>query len=211
MSGSGSIIAFVCSYGDGGNGGIFGYVLDEATGGFIELGMESATAATYMAINRHRMHLYTVNRVSGGVVTAYDIDSETYSLSAIDRVTSGGSGPSYISLDRNGRYAFVSNYSEGTIAMLAIKRMAVSVRCWMSSNTRDQASTLTVSANLTHIPSAQDRGIVTYTPLTSEPTRSRHIGLIQAGCTHRLHLGPSPPPELDHATFAFIHEGRSAM
>lgn len=121
MTDWGTTIAFACSYTEEGTGGIVCYRLDESTGELRELGRESAAAATYLTLDPDRFRLYTVNRISGGMATAYRIDSEEYTLSRIDRVSCGGSGPSYISLDEDGRFAFVSNYVAGTVAMLPIE------------------------------------------------------------------------------------------
>ena len=62
--------------------------------------------------------LYACN--STGFVSAYSIDPATAHLKPINRKPSGGGDPSYISLDRTGRYVFVANYDGGNIAAWAL-------------------------------------------------------------------------------------------
>jgi 6-phosphogluconolactonase len=63
--------------------------------------------------------LYACN--STGFVSAYSIDPATPQLKLINQKPSGGGDPSYISLDRTGRYVFVANYDGGNIAAWALE------------------------------------------------------------------------------------------
>jgi 6-phosphogluconolactonase len=65
----------------------------------------------------HR-RLYAVNAVpdASATVTSYLMDQATGALKEINRVTSAGAGPCYVSLDATGKTAFVANYFGSTIA-----------------------------------------------------------------------------------------------
>ena len=62
--------------------------------------------------------LYAVNAVpdASATVTSFLIDTATGALHPINRVTSAGAGPCYISLDATGEAAFVANYNGSSIA-----------------------------------------------------------------------------------------------
>jgi 6-phosphogluconolactonase len=76
---------------------------------------------SYLALSApaggHR-HLYAVNAVpdATATVTSYRMDIATGALAQINRVTSAGAGPCYVSLDATGETAFVANYFGSTIA-----------------------------------------------------------------------------------------------
>jgi 6-phosphogluconolactonase len=76
--------------------------------------MLEAPAPAYFTIAPDGKHLYTCN--STGFVSAYAIDGATARLTLLDQQPSGGGDPSYISLDRSGRYVFAANYEGGNIA-----------------------------------------------------------------------------------------------
>jgi 6-phosphogluconolactonase len=62
--------------------------------------------------------VYAVNAVpdASATVTSYLADPATGALKQINRVTSAGAGPCYISLDATGEVAYVANYVGSTIA-----------------------------------------------------------------------------------------------
>lgn len=121
MVDSNAPLAFVCGYTEDESGGIFSYRLNEADGTLRQVNRTPAEGAAFAAVHPDGTHLYTVKRVSGGVVTAYRVDPETGELAELNRQSSEGAGPSYVSVDATGQYVFVSNFAGGTVAMLPIK------------------------------------------------------------------------------------------
>lgn len=113
--------AFVCGYSEDGDGGIFRYRLDEETGKLAEAGLYPAQAAAFAAIHPDGAHLYTANRVSGGAVTAYEFNPDTGDIAQVGRTHSGATDPCYVSVDAAGRYVFVSNYADGTVAAIPLE------------------------------------------------------------------------------------------
>jgi 6-phosphogluconolactonase len=63
--------------------------------------------------------LYTCN--SNGFVSAYSVANGGRSLALLNKVPSEGGDPSYISLDKTGKYVFVANYQGGNIVAWALK------------------------------------------------------------------------------------------
>jgi 6-phosphogluconolactonase len=69
------------------------------------------------ATNGHR-RLYAVNAVAdaSATVTSYLADPASGALHEINKVTSAGAGPCYVSLDATGKTAYVANYVGSSIA-----------------------------------------------------------------------------------------------
>jgi 6-phosphogluconolactonase len=80
-----------------------------------------AKEPAYFVIHRDSKHLYACNSGSPGELSAYAIDSATGQLKLLNQKPAGGSDPSYISIDKTGRYALAANYSGGNICVYEIQ------------------------------------------------------------------------------------------
>lgn len=114
-------VAFVCGFSEDDSGGIYSFELEEESGSLQEIDKFPLPAVAYLTIHPEGSYLYSVNRVEGGQVTSFHIDEFSKELTELNRQPSCGEGPAYISVDTDGRYAFVANYTSGTIAMLPIE------------------------------------------------------------------------------------------
>jgi 6-phosphogluconolactonase len=82
---------------------------------------------SWLTLHPSGKYLYAVNELStyegnSGSVTAFAIDRSTRDLHVLNTVNSGGAGPAHVSVDANGKFAFVANYVGGSIAVLPILR-----------------------------------------------------------------------------------------
>ena len=95
---------------------------DTQTGGLTkpEILMEAKEPA-FFVIHPDGKHLYTCNSGLPGEISAYAVDSTTRHLRLLNKKPSDGGDPSYISLDKTGRYALVANYQGGNICVYAIQ------------------------------------------------------------------------------------------
>jgi 6-phosphogluconolactonase len=102
--------------------GIYRALFNYQTG---ELGKIELVAETdrpdYFAVHKDQDEhpiLYTVNSVGDGKggVSCYGVDPATGKLAFLNRVTSHGDGPCFISVDEWGDSAFVANYTGGSFA-----------------------------------------------------------------------------------------------
>jgi 6-phosphogluconolactonase len=71
-------------------------------------------------------YLYAVNELSdyegnSGSISAFSIQRSTGELLHLNTVNSHGAGPTHMSIDATGRFAFVANYFGGSIAMFPIQ------------------------------------------------------------------------------------------
>ncbi len=124
--GPSAVLAYVGSYtgavGSGSNGdGIYLFEMDPTTGELAKRRLAAeAHNPSWIAIHPSKRFLYTVNEVSDGTVTAFAIDTKSGDLRELNRTSSMGAGPAYMALDHSGRFAFVANYGEGSVAVLPI-------------------------------------------------------------------------------------------
>ena len=120
-------IFYVGTYTDHGSKGIYGYRFDSATGKSTSLGLAAeSTAPSFLAIASSGRFLYAVNEISkfdrqpSGAVSAFAIQPKTGKLALLNQVASRGAGPAHIALDRSGKYALVSNYDSGNVAVFPV-------------------------------------------------------------------------------------------
>jgi 6-phosphogluconolactonase len=78
-----------------------------------------AEGPAYFILADGGKRLYTCN--STGFVSAYAVANQGRSLTLLNKVSSEGGDPSYISLDKTGKYVFVANYQGGSIVAWALK------------------------------------------------------------------------------------------
>ena len=75
---------------------------------------------SFLTLDETRRVLYAVNELDEGRVSAHVLDHETSTWRLLNQQSSHGAAPCYISLDPSWQYAFVANYSGGTVAVLPI-------------------------------------------------------------------------------------------
>lgn len=117
---------YVGAYTTGEDEGISIYKFDASDGDLefisIEKGVENPS---YLAIHPKNSLLIAVNEVGefkgekSGAVSSFAIN-EDGSLSYLSQVPSGGGAPCYVSIDKSGAWAFVSNYSGGNVSIYPV-------------------------------------------------------------------------------------------
>ena len=112
-----------------GNGqGIHLYQVDRATGAMTPAGVyEHGGSPSGLVTNAAGTVLYSVNETENmeksapGSVSAYSIDQATGQLKLLNSVSSGGAGPTHVSVHPSGRFLFVANYFGGSVGVFPIK------------------------------------------------------------------------------------------
>ena len=119
---------YVGTYTGGNSGGIYTCRFDTATGKLEPIGVkEGVENPSYLAIDAKRLRLYAVNEVSdfngqpGGSVSAFAIHAASGELSLINQQYSHGGAPCYLTLNDEGRYLYVVNYSGGNVIAFPIQ------------------------------------------------------------------------------------------
>ena len=101
--------------------GIFCYDFDSQTG---ELNLKSKISGvenpSYLAISRDGKHVYAVNEVKNGTISSFLFNAATGDLSFVNKVSSGGASPCYVSVDDKCRFVFAGNYGSGNLAAVSL-------------------------------------------------------------------------------------------
>ncbi len=117
----GSRLLYVGTYTGDRSEGIYVYKLNLLTGALERVGATGGVVnPSYLTLDGQKRHLYAVSEGGQGEVVAYAIDPATGGLSELNRVSSHGSAPCYVSLAPGGGSVLVANYSSGTAAVLPV-------------------------------------------------------------------------------------------
>src|SRR6202167_3251486 len=126
-SASQKYLVYVGTYTDHGSKGIYAYRFDSSTGKMTSLGLAAETAQpSFFVVDASGRFLYAVNETGNfngqttGAVSAFAIQSDAGKLSLLNQVSSRGTDPAHITLDRTGKYALVANYTSGSVAVFAV-------------------------------------------------------------------------------------------
>jgi 6-phosphogluconolactonase len=107
-----------------GSKGIYLYSFDAGTGKAELLShTEGVCNPSYLAIARDGHHVYacTESRMKGmGSVSAFELDRATGRLQFINKVSSGGDNPAYVSVDSSGHWVIVADYTGGSFVVCGI-------------------------------------------------------------------------------------------
>jgi 6-phosphogluconolactonase len=109
--------------------GIYVYKFDTTTADNSFVSVAKTSNPSFVTVSPNKKFVYTVNENDdstitprGGTVTAFSFDKKIGMLSEINKQPSGGKHPCYISIDKNGKFLFVGNYSSGTVGLLATNK-----------------------------------------------------------------------------------------
>lgn len=107
--------------------GVYVYGFDPHTGNLaLRSVVKGLTNPSFLAVHPHTGNLYVVHEKGtfegspGGGVIALAVDPQGGEARLLNKQSSGGEDPCYISLDLTGRYALVANYISGSVSMLPI-------------------------------------------------------------------------------------------
>ena len=92
-----------------------------------ELGAPTLLAAlespTWLALSPRAPRLYALSEIKAGKVTAFDLHLDTsVTLQKLNEQSSEGEGPAHVSVNVDGRSAFVANYGSGSITSYKIEK-----------------------------------------------------------------------------------------
>lgn len=115
------------TYTDAKSKGIYVSSLDTASGRLTEPDLAAETVnPSFLAIHPSGRYLFAVNEVDElegeavGSASAFAIERASGRLRFLNRSSSKGPGPCYLSLDRTGRHLLVANYGGGSVAVLPV-------------------------------------------------------------------------------------------
>lgn len=104
------------------NDGIYCYSFDTQTGNVIlKSAISGVENPSYLAVSRDGTHVYAVNESRTGSLSSFIFDKASGILSFQNKVSSGGSGPCYLSVDDKNKFVFAGNYNSGSLAAVSLK------------------------------------------------------------------------------------------
>lgn len=112
-----------------GNGrGIHLFEVNRKTGALTSAGtFDLGTSPSCLAINTAGTHLYSANETDRvgpskeGTVSSFAIDRKSGQLKLLNTVSSGGAGPTYVSIHPSGKHLLVANYFGGSVSVIPIQ------------------------------------------------------------------------------------------
>ena len=123
----GKYLVYIGTYTEHGSKGIYAYRFDARTGRATALGLAAESVQpSFLTVDAGGHFLYAVNETDtyqgrpAGAVSAFAIDAASGKLSLLNQVSSLGPGPAHIALDQAGKYALVSNYNLGSVAVFPV-------------------------------------------------------------------------------------------
>ncbi|MDX1984541.1 MAG: lactonase family protein [Bryobacteraceae bacterium] len=122
-------IAFSGTYTTKGNSqGIYAFRFDTSSGKLTPIGLAAATEnPSFLTIHQNGRFLYAVNEIGKyqgkdtGTVTAFSIDPSGHKLTELNKVTTHGTIPCHLKVDKTGRFLVLVNYGSGSTSSFPIQ------------------------------------------------------------------------------------------
>nr|WP_067055650.1 lactonase family protein [Mucilaginibacter sp. L294] len=111
----------VGAYTSGSSKGIAVYRFYTETGRLAFLNqIDNVSNPSYLTVSKNNKFVYAVNENTAGEVSSFGFEPKTGKLTFINKVSTLGADPCFISVDKNQKNLFVANYSGGNIAVLPL-------------------------------------------------------------------------------------------
>lgn len=117
------VLVYVGTYTGRGSEGVYVYRLDSATGGLQPVSKATGLRnPSFVALDPKGRCVYAVREGGGpgGAIVALARNRATHELTILNDQPSGGQGPCYVTVDREGRFVLAANYNSGSVAVLPL-------------------------------------------------------------------------------------------
>lgn len=110
------------TYTSGKSEGIYVYKFNSATGDTSFVSMAPVSNPSYLAVAKNKKYVYSVmeDGEDKGSVAAFAFDKKTGMLKFLNKQSSGGDHPCYVSINESGKWVTVANYSGGSFSLLGV-------------------------------------------------------------------------------------------
>lgn len=113
------------TYTNGTSKGIYVYKFNAQKGTVVlEQVAEGVKDPSYLAVSADKRFVYAVNEShnpKGDSVSAFKFDSHSGKLTYLNKISTFGTDPCYVSVDKNNKNLFVANYSSGNLSVYSLK------------------------------------------------------------------------------------------
>lgn len=110
----------VGSYTNNNSNGISVYGFDKKNGILMPVShTENINDPSYLAISKNKKNIYAVNE-GKGTVSAFSFNKKSGTLHLLNRQTSEGAAPCYVSIDASGKFLAIANYTGGNFVVFPL-------------------------------------------------------------------------------------------
>src|SRR6516162_2366368 len=116
---------FVGTYTSGKSEGIYVYEFNAATGKAKPVSSIRSKNPSYLVISPGGKYVYAVNENGSdqtGEASAFSFDRATGQLRFLNKQSTGGADPCYITENRSGKWIMIANYNGGNLAALRVRQ-----------------------------------------------------------------------------------------
>ncbi|MGI8637602.1 MAG: lactonase family protein [Segetibacter sp.] len=117
---------FIGSYTDSGSKGIYVYTFDASTGNAAFVSNTNGIVnPSFLTISPGGNFIYACTETrtaNAGSISSFSFNKKNGSLQFINKQSSGGDNPVYVSAHRDGRWVVCGNYTGGSVAALAVNK-----------------------------------------------------------------------------------------
>ncbi|MEJ8819322.1 lactonase family protein [Lacibacter sp. H407] len=110
------------TYTNAGSEGIYTYRFDARTGEVTANSSVKTSNPSYLAVSPDSKYVYAVNSDKDGMVSAFQFNKQDGSLKFLNKVTSAGSDPCYISINKKGNILVAGNYNTGNLSVMEVRQ-----------------------------------------------------------------------------------------
>ncbi len=103
--------------------GIYVYEFDDQTGALsYKSKITGISNPTYLAVSPNRKQVYSVSEDKTQAINSFNYDSKSGKLTFLNKLSTSGDSPCYVSVDASGKYVFAANYGGGSIVTFQIRQ-----------------------------------------------------------------------------------------
>ena len=100
--------------------GIYVFRMNPNDGGLTPLQVEQIPNPSYLALDPSLQHLYSVNEMTDGGVSAFSINQANGTLSFVNMQPTNGQDTTHLSVQPSGQYLFAASYTSGNFQVFRI-------------------------------------------------------------------------------------------
>ena len=112
----------VGTFTDAGSDGIYTYKFNSQTGDAVAASSVKTSNPSYLVVSPDNKYVYAANHDEQGMVSAFQFNKQDGSLKFLNKVTSAGAHPCYISINKKGNILVVGNYAGGNLSVLEVRQ-----------------------------------------------------------------------------------------
>ncbi len=110
------------TYTTGKSEGIYIYRFSSSNANFDSVSMVKTSNPSFLAVSPNKKFVYAVNEDKPGTVTSFSFEKKSGILTELNKRSSAGDHPCYITVDKTGKWVITGNYSSGTLSVVGVKK-----------------------------------------------------------------------------------------